>query len=509
MDPALAYAPLSWQVLYATCAKLLNYPDRGGAAGSQLVPEVAQSLPTISDDGRTYTFTIRKGFRFSPPSNAAVTAQTFKDTIERTLNPAMKNPVASEFDDIVGARSYMAGRAPHISGVVASGNTLTIRLTAPAPDLPSRIAQPFFCVVPSDTPISPGGERVIPSAGPYYVESYTPGQGVVLARNPNYHGNRPHRSARIELTVGIPPTRAIAQVENGTADYAVDGEIDAADAATLAARYGPGSPAAKHGRQQYFINVQDELDFFVLNTHRPLFANVRLRQAVNYAIDRTTLARLGDDSSSLPERPTDSYIPPGVPGYSNVHVYPLTPDLAKARALARGYAGTTVVMFTCAGPVCAEQAQVVKTDLAAIGLGVEIKAFPPSVLYTKLGTPGESFDIAEAQWSADYPDPDDFLNLPLESGAVFPTLVDPTYRVRLAAAARLTGTERYLTYAGLEADLARKAAPLVAYGNASTHELFSARIGCQTSGVYGTDLAALCARQPASAEQSTTHAQSG
>ena len=98
-------------------------------------PEAAQSLPTRSADGKRYTFTIRGGFRFSPPSNEAVTAQTFKHTIERTLNPRMRSPLASQFADIVGARAFMAGKAAHITGVIARGSTLTIRLTAPAPSL--------------------------------------------------------------------------------------------------------------------------------------------------------------------------------------------------------------------------------------------------------------------------------------------------------------------------------------------------------------------------------------
>ncbi len=204
MDPALANTP--WQVLYATCAMLLNYPDRAGLAGSQLVPEVAQALPTRSADGRSYTFTIRQGFRFSPPSNEPVTAQTFKYAIERALNPRMRSPVASEFGDIVGARAYMAGKSTHIAGVIAQGSTLTVRLTAPAPDLLARIAEPPFCAVPSNTPIEPRGVRVIPSAGPYRVASYAPGQGVVLTRNPNYHGSRPHHFERIEVAVGVPPS---------------------------------------------------------------------------------------------------------------------------------------------------------------------------------------------------------------------------------------------------------------------------------------------------------------
>ena len=495
LDPALAWQPGSWQLLYATCAKLLNYPDRPGLAGSQLVPEVAQSLPARSADGKTYTFTIRTGFRFSPPSNAPVTAQTFKDTIERTLNPATKSPVASQVEDIVGARAYMAREADHIAGVTVRANTLTIRLTRPAPDFLSRIAEPFFCAVPSNTPIDLKGAR-LPSAGPYRVASYAPGQGIVLTRNPNYHGSRPHRLARIEISVTVSPQRAIAEVEAGRADYALDDEVTGASAATLAARYGPGSPAARRGHQQYFVTPTESLDNYGLNTHRPLFANVRLRRAVNYAINRAALARLGDGESPLPEHPTDNYLPPGIPGYSDRHIYPLTPDLAKARQLAKGQPRGTAVLYTCPRPVCAEAAQIIRTDLAAIGLGLRVKLMGTNRFY-KFVQPGEPFDIGLLGWSADYPDPDDFLNLLIENPTVFPTLDNSTDRARLAAAARLSGAKRYLTYARLDADLMRNAAPYIVYGNPASHELFSARMGCQTYGLYGLDLAALCIKRQA------------
>src|SRR6185437_5680316 len=98
-----------------------------------LVPEVAQSLPTRSADGKTYKFTIRGGFRFSPPSNEPVTAQTFKDSIERTLNPRMKSPALDFAQDIVGEKAYAAGKARHISGVTVRGNTLAVRLTDDRP----------------------------------------------------------------------------------------------------------------------------------------------------------------------------------------------------------------------------------------------------------------------------------------------------------------------------------------------------------------------------------------
>jgi YVTN family beta-propeller protein len=495
MDPALADDGVAQLLLYATCAKLVNYPDESGLAGSQLVPEVAQSLPTRSPGGRSYTFTIRKGFRFSPPSTESVTAQTFKYSIERTLNPRTKSPFAGDFADIVGARAYMGGQAGHISGVVARGSRLTIRLTAPAGDLPARMAEPAVCAVPTNTPIAARGERVIPSAGPYRVVSYTPKQGVVLTRNPNYRGNRPHRLARIELTVGIPAQRAIAEIEAGTAAYAIGTQFDSAQAATLAARYGAGSLADKSGHQQYFVNTYPQLDFFALNTHRPLFADLQLRRAVNYAIDRARLARLGDYFLALPEHATDHYLPPGTPGYRNVHIYPATPDLAKARRLARGHARATVVLYTCNVSPCLEQAQIVKTDLAAIDLRVEVKALPPGTLFTELTTPGQPFDMGWEGWLPDWRDPAAMLNTLLESGTVVPTFDDPTWRGRLAAAAQLTGAQRYLTYARLDADLARNAAPLVAFGNLSSPDFFAARIGCQVfEPAYGIDLGSLCIR---------------
>ena len=500
MDPAVTQSTVSLELLNATCAMLLNYPDEAGPAGSRLVPEVAQSLPVRSADGKSYTFTIRSGrnaFRFSPPSSELVTAQTFKYTIERTLNPRTRSPVANEYSDIVGARAYMAGRSVHIAGVVARANTLTIRLFAPAPDLPARIAEPAMCAVPSGTPADPRGVRLIPSAGPYRVASYAPGQGVELTRNPNYHGSRPHRLERIDLRVGIADQRAVGQVEAGNADYLVDGGVPAADATRLAARYGPGSPAAKNGRQQYFVKAGPQLDLFALNTHRPLFADVRLRQAVSYAINRAELARLGDEYTPLlPEPPTDHYLPPGVPGYRSVQHYPFSPDLAKARQLANGRVRRTAVLYTCNVSPCDQQAQILKTNLGKIGIRVEVRAFTDSTLYTKTVTPGEPFDIAYLGWLPDYQDPSAFLNVLLEGGGILPTFNDSTYRARLAGAARLTGAKRYVTYARLDADLARDSAPLVAFGNASSHDLFSARIGCQVYALYGIDLAALCIKHP-------------
>ena len=111
VDPALAYSNISWQLLYATCAKLMNFPDRAAPEGSRIQPEVAAAPPAVSEDGRTFTFTIRDGFRFSSPSAERVTARTFKYAIERALSPRIR-PLGFFFaSDIVGATAYHEGKA--------------------------------------------------------------------------------------------------------------------------------------------------------------------------------------------------------------------------------------------------------------------------------------------------------------------------------------------------------------------------------------------------------------
>ena len=492
MDPALAFGGgPSWQLLDAICAKLLNYPDKPAPAGSQLEPEVAQSLPTRSPDGKSYTFRIRKGFRFSPPSNQAVTAQTFRYTIERSLSPVMKGPAQGYLGDVVGAKAYMSGKAAHISGIVVRGNTLTVHLLSPAPDLPSRLAMPFFCAVPLDTPRDPRGVRMIASAGPYYVTSYTPGQGVVLTHNPNYRGSRPHHVDRIALAVGVSAQKAEAEVVAGTTDYT---GVDQDDAARIAARYGSASPAARNGKQQYFVNPQLSLDFIALNSHRPLFRDLRLRQAVNYAIDRRALARIGAAFNAA-KRPTDQYLSPGVPGFKNAHIYPFTPNLAAARRLAGGQA-RTAVLYTCNTPVCDQLTQIVKTNLVAIGIQVVVKKFSKDALYGLLTKKGEPYDLALSPYFlADYPDPIDFFNnLPVPGSVIgYPIAADPSYQRQASAATELTGPPRYLAYGQLDVNTIRNSAPLVPIGNLISQDFFSKRIGCQVyQPIYGMDLAALC-----------------
>jgi ABC-type oligopeptide transport system substrate-binding subunit/tRNA A-37 threonylcarbamoyl transferase component Bud32 len=481
------------QIWYATCANLLNYPDSAGADGARLQPEVAAAMPRVSRDGRTYTFRIRRGFRFSPPSNETLTAETFRHTIERTLSPEVQHawPLVP---DIAGLAGYRLGEAAHISGIAVHNNSLSITLVRPAGDFLTRISMPSFCAVPLSEPVTPSGPT-IPSAGPYYIAS-SESSRTVLLRNPNYGGARPRRAERIVYTSFIPTPQAVALVDKGDIDYLppdFDGYSLLAPGGVLDARHGPRSPAARGGKQRYFPQPLPFVDYIAFNTRRPLFRDVRLRRAVNYVLDRRALAAASDAS------PADEILPPGVPGYLARHFYPLAgPDLASARQLAGGRR-RHAVLYLCGEP--ARVAQIVRSNLAQIRIGLKIlesrgclqgpdpKAKRADLVFEAIGLgpadrdPAAFFDMAIGG-AYDYPRPGPG---PWHG---------PAFRGRLERARVLRGRARTAAYAALNAELAHEA-PFAVYGIPLAAEYFSPKVGCKLfqAEYHVVDLGALCMRR--------------
>jgi peptide/nickel transport system substrate-binding protein len=498
LDPAQAGPDV--QRAYETCARLYNYPDRPAPQGERLKPEVARGPPIVTDGGRTYTFRIRRGFRFSPPSNEPVTASAFERAIERDLNPRTNSYASTLMGDIAGARGYIAGRTSRLTGVGAHGDRLVVRLIRPAPDLVDRLSTLWLCAVPPGTPLRTPRAQVIPSAGPYYVASYVPNKSIVLRRNPNYGGSRPRRFAEIDYEIGVAPAKAISEVQAGQADYygnEVPGDaIPLRAQATLASQYGPASVAARSGREQYFVEPYPSVFSLVFNTHRPPFDNPRLRRAVNFALDRRALA--GEPFPQVTGRPTDQYIPPGVPGFHDWQIYPLGgPDLKKARRLAGGV-HRRVVLYTCNQAPCAQFGQIVSKDLAAIGLHVEVRQFAISTMFARETAPGGGhFNLGEWNQFADFPDPADFINQQFDPRSALISLFDdPSFERRIRAAAQVSGPRRDRVYARVDRELAGRAAPEAAYASGTTISFFSPRVGCQVDQpIYGIDLGRLCLRQ--------------
>jgi peptide/nickel transport system substrate-binding protein len=477
IDPALAYLPQSWSLLQATCAKLMNYPDKPSPAGLRAVPDVAVGSPRISPNGRVYTFTLRRGFRFS--NGARLDARSFAREIERVRQ------LRSE-----GGLQYVED----IARADANGRRLTIRLTRPLPDFTARLAMPFFCAVPPRLPADPEGAKAYGSAGPYYVAEYRPGQRLVLRENRFYGGKRPHNVDRIEVDI-VSGAEALERFERGGADWAVpDPAVFASRARELTRQYGPsGRPSLRPSPAMWF---------YALNTARPLFRNnARLRRAINFAVDRRKLV---DQFGYRAARPTDQYLPIGFPGYREARIYPFRPNVKKARALARGRLRSgKAVLYTPNRTLAMSLAQVVQANLAKIGLKVEIQPFPLGTHFDKVQTRGEPFDIAFAPWLTDYNDPYAFINVLLDGRRIAPKnntnlsyFNSAKYNGRMARASQRVGAARYRVYAKLEHQLVRDAAPMVALATANELTLVSARLDPRCKILNpGLDLAAVCLKR--------------
>lgn len=486
LDPALSYGVASGALVETTCAHLLTYPDRQLAQGIRLEPEVAVALPRSSRDFMTYTFVLRTGFRFS--NGRPVRADAFARAINRTLAPGLKSPWSAYTRDIVGAESVLAGKTDSAAGVDAHGNTLTIRLKRPVPDFPARTT--FLCAVPPTLPVDPEGVNVFSAAGPYYVAEYRPGERVVIRRNPFYGGKRPHHVDGFDVDLRMTTfDEVLDRVERNEADWGWALSSAYLDPARrLVAKYGVNT-------SRFFLRPGFEFRGYVLNVSRPLFRdNPRLRQAVNFAIDRSALRQV--TGGVFASEPTDQYLPPGMPGFRDAHIYPLNgPDRRRARTLARGHTRSgKAVLYTVDRPDMLSAAQIIKKDLATIQLDVEIKAIPLAAYFGRLGARGP-YDIGFMPWVPDYLDPYAVLNVLFDGrfigGTNWARFDSPPYNAELRRVALLSGRARYAAYGSLDVRLARNAAPMVAVAVYNEATLVSRRLGCIVLTPF-LDLTAVC-----------------
>ncbi len=475
IDPALAYSRESWTLLDTTCARLMRYPDKPPPAGYRIVPEVATGFPKVSADGKTHTFTLRKGFRFS--DGKPVQAAAFAQAISRTLAPGVDSPAYRYTRAIEGAADVKAGRTPRPSGVVAHGRTLVVRFTQEVRDFAAWTTMPFFCAVPPTLPPSAEGVRVLPGAGPYHVTEYRPNQRVVLRRNRFYGGTRAHHvdGFNVDLSVGS-VAELLERTESGKADWGYT---------VVGPHFAPGTNFfQKYGlnEKRFFLNPGLTVRMYVLNSSRPLFRdNPKLRLAVNFALDRTSLG------SGTQGRWTHQYIPELVPGHRGRLIYSIGGDLAHAQALARGNTrGGKAVLYVTDFSLPLATAQRIKQQLEPIGLEVEIKPIPEHVASSaylgRLGNPDEPWDLALVLWTPDVVDPSGYINQLLDGDAPGATNLarfdEANYLDLMRRAARLQGAARQKAYRDLDLQLARDAAPLVPLDVLNEATLVSARVGC-------------------------------
>jgi ABC-type transport system substrate-binding protein len=488
-DPALDYFQPGWEIEYATCLKLMNYPDANGPKSSQIVPEAATGFPKVSNNGKTYDFTVNASFtKFS--NGAPVGPANFKAAIDRNADPKMQSPSLPFFSDIVGA-----DKSP-VSGAKVQGSHLIITLTKASPDFVARMAMPFFCAIPTDLAHDPNGVLAPASAGPYYISDRVPNKSITIKKNPNYKGKRPHNVNQINYNIGNSLDAIYLRTQQGATDYAAGG-IPPASWAEAAQKYGIN-------KGQFWVKPILSISYLAFNHDRPLFkgANgIALAKAINYAIDRKAMLV---QSGFLAGKKTDQMLPPGLAGFRDAALYPLKgPDLVTAKKwLAKSGVkdGTQLELYIANRGSAPLRAQIIQFNLKQIGLNVNPHLFARAVQIDKEGTRGEPFDLTAEGWIADYADPYDFINVLLSGDNLHDSnnnnvayFNDPKYNKAMTAASLMSGAGRYKAYGDLDVNMMINNPPWAAINNFNSRIFVSSRVGCFTyNSIYSMDLAAAC-----------------
>jgi ABC-type transport system substrate-binding protein/DNA-binding SARP family transcriptional activator/streptogramin lyase len=396
-----------WELTAMTNDGLLGYSRAGGAQSFAVVADLAVGLPTVSDGGKTYTFQLRRGIRYS--TGAEVEPADIRRGIERALLESNGTPGAY-MSVLVGAGSCLTkdGRCDLSRGIVTSSgsNTITFHLTGPDPDFLYQLALPPFDAVPADTPLD--AKLPLPATGPYEIAGYQPKPTVVrLVRNRRFHvwsyaAQPPGYPDRIVEQYGFTGASAVRAVEEGKADITGDGPDQTwtqTISATLQTRYS----------SRLFVAPLPLVLGLWLNTTLPPFSDVRVRQALNYAVDRNRLAAINDGTISC------QILTPGVDGYKRYCPYTVEPDstgtyhgpdLAEARRLvaASGTKGqaVTVWFYILSSGVGRANGEYFVSVLRELGYEARL-ALVPHVGPT--WRPGRQAGVQG--WGADYPSPSD------------------------------------------------------------------------------------------------------
>jgi ABC-type oligopeptide transport system substrate-binding subunit len=494
VDPALAYFTDTFGAIgYATCAKLYSYPDKPGAQGSQIIPEVAAGNPVVSKDGKTYTIRLKTTYRFHDGS--PVRAANFVSAFNRDAHPKMQSPATSYMTEIVGAEAVISGKTSRISGISAPNpRTLVIRLTKPLPDLTARLTMPFFCPVRVNEAIEPDGVNNPLGSGPYYVSERVVNRQITLLKNKFYKGPRPANVDKIVWTIGPSLEACRLNTERNETDWCVDG-IPPTAYKEIADKYG-----INRQNGQFFFNTALGTSYFALNHDRAAFkgkAQIPLKKAINFAIDRPALVRA---SGYLGGKRTDQILPPAMT--KDVNLYPLNANPARAKTL-YGQAGTKpnkLVLYTANRGARVVRAQVLQFNLKQIGIDVDVRQFARAVQHEKCATRGEDFDLCDEGWLVDYFDAVTFFepllngkNIQQTSNSNESYFNDPVYNAKIEKIANMSGSARRNAWAALDGDLMKNAVPWAPFLNITIRDFVSRSTGCYLyHPVWEFDLAAAC-----------------
>jgi peptide/nickel transport system substrate-binding protein len=498
LDPALAYTQEAWQTLWTVYTPLLSYAHTEGAEGAKLIPGLAEAVPEATNGGKTYTLKLREGLKYS--NGEDVKASDFEHTIQRVLN--LESGGSGFYSNIVGAEDYIKGGKARadIEGIETDDATgeITVNLTEPDGSFPYTLAMDFAGIVPSDTPFENQTKRPPPGVGPYKIENVRQNREYELVKNENWpeiEGIPAAKLDRITVEIKKNQTRQTQDVIQNRVDYILD------------------PPPADQLRRvktefkdRYEEYVTNSTYYYFMNERVKPFDDKRVRQAVNFAVDKRALARL---FGGLLE-PGCNFLPPGMQGYEKVEPCPYgdpnqAPQVDKAKQLIEqaGATGKKVTVYGNDEDPSKPVSTYLNDVLNQIGLKSELKIVEGSVYFTTIGNQKTKAPIGFANWFQDFPHPRNFMflvdpeSIQETNNQNFSNIADPQIRSALEEANKKPIEEAAEQYAQVDRRVVEEA-HVVPYGHRKLANFVSERVDFEnctvTHPVYQLDFTQLCLR---------------
>jgi peptide/nickel transport system substrate-binding protein len=420
-DPQVDYTLQEWQLLVLTHDGLVGFAHAAGNPGTKIVPDLATTVPTPTDGGKTYTFTLRSGIKFS--DGKPVTPADVKATFVRLFKIGNSPNAGTWYNVIVGGDACV--KTPKScnldQGITTSGNKITFHLTRGDPEFLDKLGVPFAFILPASTPdtnvnIPPAG------TGPYKWVEYAPNKEIRLVRNPFFHvwsaDAQPAGKPDVILQkFGLSVESEVTAVENNQADWIFD-PVPADRLNELGTKYA----------KQVYISPLTAVWYFAFNTRVPPFDNLKARQGVNYATDRNALVKVYGGPKLA--APTCQILPPSFPGYVAYCPYTANagngkwtaPDVPKAQQLiaASGTKGAAVKVNTTNDPVGKGVGLYFVGLLNKLGYKATLQAMSGDIQYPYSQNSKNKVQFAFSSWYQDYPAASDFLQILLSCDSFHP-----------------------------------------------------------------------------------------
>ncbi len=487
LDPQQAYTGQSWWAMWNVYETLLTYKHVDGPAGYQLVPGLAQSLPKISSNGRVYKFTLRPGLKYS--NGAKVLASDFKWAIKRGFLATGQG--VGFYTDIAGAKAYAAHptKSGNISGIVTNNKTrsITVKLSTPRGDFLTILALLFAAPVPANTSTAILN-GTIPGTGPYRFSSFDANRGFTMVRNKYFKPTKyiPRGNPdKIDVALVGDANSATQRVINGQADYS-NGAIP------------PDRIASAKSKGHLVLRQTANTYYFWMNIREAPFNKLKVRQAVNYALNRATMQKIVWGGLG---QATQNVLPPTYPSYNKLTLYPHNVTKAKSLISSAGAKGAKVTVWTRDVSDARDAAQYYTSILNTIGLDASLNILPRSTYYSTVGNVATHAQTGWARWLEDYPHPLDWFDVLLNGNRI--TNTDNNNYAWYSNAktnSEIEGLKKsqVLTpavnkrWATVEKQIMSQA-PWAPWSNRVFPEFFSKKMGCiHVQRLYGIDLARLC-----------------